>query len=138
MQENGCAANVSYICYSTVLIDFLRKKPLYIIEVFDEDEFFSNSICEHFYDPIWMTSLLQEFYAQAMDEHMKYGGNIHPTEVEKILLTISDGHIDPSPNLCTSIKVSRNNIKWYKGAAENGKESLHSRANHIEVEGSRN
>ena len=90
MQYDQGTEDICYISYSTLAIDFLNKGPLYLIEVFGDNWFFSESLCESAYEPKWLTSQLFEFYDHAMDEHMKYGGVIHPTEVEKTFLTVVD------------------------------------------------
>ena len=89
-QECNGASSVSYISYSLLYINLLARKPPYLIETFDNKWFFSDSICKHAYEPEWMTSLLYEFYDDALLESRKYLGRIHSTTVEKIILTTFD------------------------------------------------
>ena len=89
-QENSGADSIRYISYSMLYMNFIDRKPLYLIETFNDKWFFSNSISEHMYDPEWMTSLIYEFYDDALSERKKYLGKIHPTMVEKVILTVLD------------------------------------------------
>jgi hypothetical protein len=89
-QENNGADSIKYISYSLLYINFIDRKPLYLIEAFNDKWFFSDSISEHIYEPEWMTSPLYEFYSDAVSECRKYLGQIHPIMVEKMILTVLD------------------------------------------------
>jgi len=89
-QERNSADSISYISFSLLYINFINRKPLYLIETFNDKWFFSSSISEHSYDPEWMTSLIYEFHDDALAERRKYLGKIHPTMVEKVILTVLD------------------------------------------------
>jgi len=86
------ADGISYISYSHICFNFLNKQPLYLIESFNEDWFFSSSISTHTYDPAWLTDMLHEFYDRAQKEHRRYVEKINATEVEKIMLILLDTH----------------------------------------------
>ena len=107
-QERNDANSVSYISYSLLYINFLTRKPLYLIEAFDDKWFFSGSICEHFYEPEWMTSLLYEFYDDALLESRKHLGKILSTTVEKIILTALDRHAKQLTRFAREIVNSAN------------------------------
>ncbi|MCL2152486.1 MAG: hypothetical protein FWH57_05930 [Oscillospiraceae bacterium] len=98
-QEKNSADAISYLSYSMLYINFLARKPLYMIETFNDKWFFSSSVSEHVYDPKWMTSRLYEFYGDALSKRRKYLGRIHPTMIEKAILTV----LDRQANLLTRL-----------------------------------
>jgi len=87
-REREKADSACYISYSMLRVNFLIRKPLYLIEVFEENWFFSDPICEHVYEPDWITEPLFAFYESALNEHRKYGGKVNQVEVEKLMLII--------------------------------------------------
>jgi len=92
-QTNQRVEEISYVSYSISYINFLTKQPLYLIEVFDKDWFFSHSIHEGVYDPSWLTDRLYKFYDNALKQHKKYVQKINPVEVEKYMLLLLDRQI---------------------------------------------
>jgi hypothetical protein len=92
-QETDCFPPISYISYSSIKINFLINRPLYLVEAFDDKGYFSNPICSLEYDPCWFTKLMNDFYEQAWEEGRKYAGQINKADVEKLMLIVLDKHL---------------------------------------------
>jgi len=106
-QENDTSDAVSYISYSILQINFLTKKPLCLVETFNEDWYFSEPICELYYDPFRLTTPLYELYDEACSESKKYVGAINRADVERLILIALNRQINGFTELAKNALLTK-------------------------------